>query len=232
MKPGKLLIMVLVFVLGTAVAAPANTLHTPWQSCHQEQALYQILRAWGFSLDSEALQHATPLETLPAGSYVIKHYASDLDRSQSLGIYPSTATSPGHGARAPVDAIQLLTARHSGNWECQIAFAETSDFAFYDAIKKPTTLLTTQNQNSTSRHHHPSGGLIFDLGELNPLYAGQYIIAFEDGRKCHPCGNLNYNDLVVHVCSAPLPATLPLLGGGLLGLLIRRWRQKLFASAA
>jgi hypothetical protein len=126
----------------------------------------------------------------------------------------------------------LLTAPKSGNWACDLAFSETSDFAFFDAIKKPATLLTTQNRNSTSRRYHPSGGLIFDLGEINPLYAGQYIIAFEDGRRCHPWGKLDYHDLVVHVCSAPLPATLPLVGGGLLGLLIRRWRRKLFTPAA
>jgi hypothetical protein len=75
-----------------------------------------------------------------------------------------------------------------------------------------------------------------DLGEINPLYAGQYIIAFEDGRKGHACGKLDYYDLVVHVGSdplpAPLPATLPLVGGGLLGLLIRRWRRQRFTAAA
>ncbi len=226
MQSGKLLIMVLTLLLGPAVAAPAVSLHTPWQSCQPEQTLYQIISAWGLTVDCHGLQYATPLETLPAGTYVIKDYASDLDASQLLGIYPSADKPPGHGPRLPADAIPLLTAPQSGNWACDLGFSETSDFAFFDAIKKPATLLTTQYQNSTSRGRHPSSGLIFDLGEIDPLYAGQYIVAFEDDRKGPSGGKLDYNDLVVHVCSVPLPPTLALVGSGLLGLLIRRWRWK------
>ncbi len=230
MQPGKLLIMVLTLLLGTAAAAPAVSLHTPWPSCQPELNLYQIIRGWGLTVDLDGLKRATPLETLPAGTYVIKDYASDLNASQSLGIYPAARPLRGHGPRLPADALPLLTAPQSGNWACDLGFAETSDFAFFDAIKPPAALLTTQNQNSEPGHHHPAGGLILDLGEINPLYAGEYIIAFEADRKAHSYAKLDYNDLVVHVYSAPLPATLPLVGLGLLGLLIRRW-WKLFNPA-
>ena len=71
MKPGNLLLMVLVLLLGMAVAAPAVTIHAPWKAGPHEANLYQILAAWGFPVDNNTLQHATPLESLPAGTYSI-----------------------------------------------------------------------------------------------------------------------------------------------------------------
>jgi len=237
MKPGKVLLMVLVLLLGMAAPAPAVTIQTPWKSGPKEENLYHIITAWGFPVDNETLQHATPLESLPAGAYVIKRYASDRGKSQLLGIYPWAMTPPDRGDQPPADGIQLLNPKKPGNWECDVAFTETADFVFFEVTKKKTILLTTQNQNSASSPYHQSSGLIFDLGEINPLYGGQYIIAFEEGRNRHPFGDLDYNDLVIHVSRlddgihAPLPGTLPLVGGGLLGLLILRFCQRRFASA-
>ena len=88
MKPGNLLLMVLVLVLATAVAAPAITLHTPWEFGPQEENLAQIIRAWGFSVDNNALRHAMPLESLPPGDYSIDHYALD----------PGTVPAPGYAS--------------------------------------------------------------------------------------------------------------------------------------
>jgi hypothetical protein len=231
MKPGNLLVIVLVLLLGMAVAAPAVTIQTPWKSGPKEENLYHIITAWGFPVDNETLQHATPLESLPAGAYVIKHYARDRGKSQLLGIYPWAMTPPGRGDQPPADGIQLLNPKKPGNWECDVAFTAILDFGFFDAAKKRTILQTTQNQNSASSPYRQSSGLIFDLGEINPLYGGQYIIAFEEGRNRHPFGDLDYKDLVVHVEAMPLPGTLPLVGGGLLCLLILRFCQRRFASA-
>ncbi|OGR29410.1 MAG: hypothetical protein A2139_07095 [Desulfobacca sp. RBG_16_60_12] len=238
MKPGNLLLMVLIVVLATAVAAPAITLHTPWEFGHREESLAQIISAWGFPVDNNALRHAIPLESLSAGDYSIDHYAVDPGKSRPRGMHPPVITLPGRGHQPDADGIRLLIPKKSGSWECDLAFTETADFGFFETANRTTILLTTQNHPSATKPFHQSGGLIFDLGEINPLYAGQYIIAFEEGRNHHPWCSLDYNDLVVHVHRLnqgdpmPLPGTLPLLGGGLLTLVLFRFCQRRFASAA
>jgi len=233
MKPGNLLFMVLVLLLGMAVAVPAVTIHTP-EFGQKEENLSQIISAWGFPIDINTLRHATPLESLPAGSYSISHYAIDLGKPQ---IYHSALGPQGRGHQHPADGIQWLLPRKAVSRACDLAFTETSDFGFFEATERKTILLTTQNQNSASSHYHRSSGLIFDLGEIDPLYYGQYIIAFEEGRNRHPFGRLDYNDLVIHVHrldadnQVPLPGTLPLVGGGLLCLMILTCYRRRLVSA-
>ena len=236
MKPDNLPLMVLVLLLGTAVAAPAVTIHTPWGFGPQEKDLAPIISDWGFPIDNNALQHTAPLESLPAGRYSISHYALVPGEAQPRGTSPLAITLPGRGGQPPADGIRLLIPQKSGNWECDLAFTATSDFGFFEATKRKTILLTTQNPDSATKPSHPRCGLIFDLGEINPLYAGQYIIAFEEGGNRHPFGDLGHKDLVIHVSRLddgnhlPLPGTLPLVGGGLLCLLILRFCQRRFAS--
>jgi hypothetical protein len=213
-----LLLMVLGLFLGMVVAAPAVTIQTPISYEHKEANLYQIITAWGFPVDNDALQQATPLESLPPGAYSLNTYAGYSNTSQYLGTYSLEATAPDRHGQPPAGSLSLHISRKSGNWDADITFSESSDFGFFDDIKKTTTLLTTQNQNSTLNPYRQSSGLIFDLGEIDPQYAGRYIIAFENGRRHNPYKDLAYNDLVMQVARVPLPGTLPLVAGGLLGL--------------
>jgi hypothetical protein len=229
MKTGNLLPQVLVLLLGMAMAAPAVTIQTPWRSGHKGENLYQIITAWGFPLDNDALQRATPLESLPAGHYSIDHYAQYTGKSELLGIYPLAITSPGRDDPPLAGAIPLLMPKKAGSWACDITFSATSDFGFFDDTKRKNIFLTTQNQNSAASPYYQSSGLIFDLGGINPLYGGHYIIAFEEGRKRDPFRDLDYNDLVVHVDLVPLPGTLPLMGGGLLFLWMIGFYQRRLA---
>jgi hypothetical protein len=150
MKTGNLLPLVLALLLGLAVAAPAVTIQTPWRSDHKEENLYQIITAWGFPVDNDALQRATPLESLPAGYYVIDHYAQYGGKSELLGIYPLALTPPDHGDPPPAGAIPLLVLKKSGDWTCDLTFSASSDFGFFDDTPRKDTFLTTQNQNSAA----------------------------------------------------------------------------------
>jgi hypothetical protein len=130
MKPGNLLLMVLVLLLGTAVAAPAVTLHTPWGFEAQEQYLSQIISDWGFAVDNNALQHTTPLEILPAGLYSIGHYAIDPGKAQPRSTYPLAIMLPGRGGQLPADGIRLLIPQKSGNWECDLPLPQPRILVF------------------------------------------------------------------------------------------------------
>ena len=210
--------MVLGLMWGMVGTAPAITIETSWLAEWQGANLYQIITAWGFPVDNEALEQATPLAVLPGGYYDILHYASYTIRSQLLGIYPAAVSPPGHFQDPGPGALTLLQPEMFGQWACDLSFSSRCDFGFFDDTAWEYILLTTQNQNLTDGCEGQSSGLIFDLGEFNPQYAGQYIIAFDDWRWFTGWTNLDYNDLVVHIAEMPLPGTLPLVGGGLLGL--------------
>jgi hypothetical protein len=237
MKPGNLLLIILVLLLSTAAAAPAVTIDPPRGVWQKEENLFQIISAWGFSVDINILKHATPLESLPAGTYSISHYAIELGKPQPKRIYPSAPALPGWSDQPSADGFQFFIPKEPGNWDCDMTFTQASDFGFFAATKKKTIFLTTQNQDSASSQAHWFGGLIFDLGDINPLYAGQYIIAFEAGRNPHPFGHLDYNNLMIHLQrldngnQVPLLGTLPLLASGLLCLMILWCYRRRFASA-
>jgi hypothetical protein len=236
MKPRGLLFMGLVLVLGTAVAAPATTVHTPRHFGPRPENLAQIIRDWDFLVDDNALRQALVLESLPPGDYAINHYAVDPVRSRSRGHHPPIIPLPGHGHHPAADGIRLLIPQYSGSWACDLTFTALSNFGFFEAAHGSTYLLSTQPYPATVPPFHLSGGLIFDLGEMNSLYAGQYIIAFETGGHHHFRCGLDYDDLVIHLsrldppAPAPLPGALPLLGGGLVSLVIFRVVQRRYSS--
>jgi hypothetical protein len=219
-----LLFMVLWFFLGMVAAAPAVTIETPTRYEHKEANLYQIITAWGFAVDNSALKQATPLESLPPGTYSLNTYVSYSNKSQYLGTYSLEAAPLDSCNQPPDGSLSLLIPKKSGNREVGLIFSETADFGFFDEINQTTILLTTQNSNSALNPYYQSSGLIFDLGEINPQYSGHYIIAFENGGRHNPYKDLAYNDLVIQVALVPLPGTLPLLVGGLLGLWMLRRR--------
>jgi hypothetical protein len=237
MKPGKLLLMVLILLLGMAVAAPAVTIHSPLKAGLNQANLYQILASWGVSVDNHTLQPADLLESLPAGTYSLSYYALDLDKLRVRGMYHWTPEHPWRNDLPPADGSQWFILKKPGNEADDITFTETSDFGFYGTTKQKTILLTTQDPNSASSHHHWSNGLIFDLGEIDPLYAGHYLIAFEAKGNHHQLWSLDGNFLVIqvqrldNVSRVPLPGTLPLVGGGLLCLVIFRRYHRRFAAA-
>jgi hypothetical protein len=234
MKPGKFLLMVLVWLLGLAVAAPAVTLHAPGKADSQEANLCEILAAWGFSLDDQTLQSAIPLESLPPGTYSMHYYALGLNKPWPQDSYLLTPKPPGRNDQPSAHGSHLLIPKQPGNWEADITFTETSDFDFFAAAKKKTFLLTT---HSAASPKHRTSGLIFDLGEINPLYAGQYLIAFQAGKNHPHLLSLDKNSLVIqvqrqdNVSALPLPGTLPLVGSGLLGLVILWGYQRRFAAS-
>ena len=66
------------------------------------------------------------------------------------------------------------------------------------------------------------------MGSINAAYAGDYLVAFEDGDSHQPLNDMDYNDLVfvVQANAVPIPPSVILLGSGLLGLVgLRRLRK-------
>jgi hypothetical protein len=232
MKTGKLLFMVLVLLLGTAVAASAVTIHSPWGVGHHEENLYQDHGAWDFSADNHPSRHAPPLESLSADTFSIHHYALNLGEPRHRGMHHWPQWIPERHHRFHDDGFHRFAPEHSRNWGWDRTFREASHFGFFEAFR----FLATRDHDSAPSHHHWANGSISDLGELNLLYLGQYLIAFEPGNHLNFRG-LDGNFLVVQVyrldnaSSVPLPGTLPLLAGGLACLGILRSYKRRFTSA-
>lgn len=235
MKTGKLLLMVLVLLLGTAVGASAVTIHSPWGVGHHEENLYQNHGACSLSADNHPSRHATPLESLSSDTFSSHHYALNLGEPRHRGMNHWPRWIPERHYRFHDDGFHRFAPQYSGNWGCDRPFREASHSGFFEASR----FMASRDHHSASSHQHWANSSIFDLGELNLLYLGQYLLAFE------PQGNhLNFRWLdgdflvVVQVfrldnvspSPVPLPATLPLLGGGLACLGILRSYRRRFTS--
>jgi hypothetical protein len=196
-----------IMVLGLALSAQAT--QTINATSGGEVNLWTIINGWtGLSLTQADLQNATVLQTLGAGSYDVINYAKYASFTQKLDV--------------PSGTLLTLVAG-SGNSAANIPFSEGSTFGFTDTAAGTLTL-TTQNQNGSGQ----SNGFIFSLGQFGANYAGQYIVAFEDGGNSsrRTYGDKDYNDMVARVSSVPVPPSAILLGSGLLGLVgLRRCRK-------
>ena len=233
MKTGKLFLMILAVLLGMAVAAPAITLHSPCTAGPHEADLYQNHAAWGFSTDNHPSRHATPWESLSADTFSMHHYALNLRGPRSRGMHHWPQWIPERHFRSHDHGFHWFTPRQSRNWGWDRTSREASHFGFFEAFQPRHTFLNTPHHNSPPSHHHWADSLISALGELNPLYVGEYLITFEPGGNNFNFGCLGGNFLVVKVyrldnaSPVPLPGTLPLLGGGLAGLgILRSYRRR------
>jgi hypothetical protein len=171
-----------------------------------EANLWDIINGWTtLTLSQNDLQNATVLETLPDGSYTLLNWAKASAFSQTLDV-PSQ------------NLLNLPTSPTNQSGFSGTTFIEPASFGFSDT---PDGLAakTTQNQNGVGNQ---SSGFIFDLGQFDAAYAGQYIVAFEDGSDSQPYGDSDYNDMVAQV--VPVPPSVLLLSSGLLGLVA--WRRR------
>ena len=135
MKTGKLLLMVLVLLLGTAVAASAVTIHSPWGIGHHEENLYQNHGAWDFSADNHPSRHATPLESLSADTFSLHHYALNLGEPRHRGMHHWPRWIPERHDRFHADGFHRFAPEHSRNWGWDRTFREASHFGFFEASR-------------------------------------------------------------------------------------------------
>ncbi len=218
MKKLVILALAAIMVMGLALSVQASqTINTPWApdtGDASELNLYTIINGWtGLALTNAQLQSATVLPTLNAGSYTLLNYAGYSAFSQTLEV--------------PSGTLETVAAGANVNLPVNVPFSEgaTAIFGFSDNANGGALHLTTQNQNGSGQ----SNGFIFDLSQFSSTFAGQYIVAFEDGAGT-PYGDSDYNDMVGRVSTVPLPPSALLMGSGLFGMGLLGWRRRFSAK--
>lgn len=218
--------MLLAMALVLTGALSAQAVPTISDPANGETHLYQIfansLFNGGSFVSSQAIANSVPIvETFGGGLlFKVTAYATFAGFTQNPGAYfsgspgPLQYFSPAFTNAFPADADGI----YAINWSTMSytngvigLFDNTSG----GGIKY--TELAANNGGALGQ----SNGLIFKISN------NHYIVAFEDGAAVNSLGDKDYNDLVLNVTTAtPLPASVVLLGSGLLGLIgFRRSRK-------
>ena len=232
-KPQGVLALVAAMAL-LAAPAMATLVEDPWDpgSASDELNLYEIVNAlYGTSFASSAAmlsaQVAAPLDEVFSGGRSIvatAHYASYVE---TFGWYQYT------GMGDPTTLMELFSVETEGLGNLASAsISPVGDYGFYaQAGPADEPDLYTWFSESDENPHGEDHLVLYDLGLLvSSEYDGSYLMAWEDMPTC--MSDQDYQDLVIELNPGgdppgvvPEPSSIMLLGLGVAGILVRRFRS-------
>jgi hypothetical protein len=201
-------VMLALLLCFTATAQALTTINSTGDPSYSNSSLWEIINSWtsaGF-VNQTALQSATTLSTIPAGSYIIVDWAGYAGFGQEFGEFDATGSVPAKGS----DFIVSVTGGFNSNVKgTSFPFSQTKAIAFFDYADGYSYAITTNGSSTNGK------ALIFDFTSSG--YG--YVIAFEDGNN-NGLGDQDYNDFVARVIpsAVPIPGGLLLLGCGFVRL--------------
>jgi len=234
MKKAQGVLALIAVVVLLAAPAMATLVEDPWDagSATDELNLYEIVNAlYGTSYASSAgmlsAQVAAPLDEVFSGGHSIvatAHYASYVE---TFGWYQYT------GAGDPTNLVELFSVEADGLGNLASAsISPVGDYGFYDQAgpaDEPDlyTWFSESDENPYGEDHL----VLYDLGLLvGTDYDGSYLMAWEDMPAS--MNDQDFQDLVIELNPGgdppgvvPEPSTMMLLGLGVAGILVRRFRS-------
>ena len=217
MKALALAVMILVLAVSPAMATVIQDSFNP----ASEPDLWEIYNALGYGpvgSDSNLILQVSPDEVwsmLATGQFVATvHYAGN---TETLGFYQPTG--------APSTLTPILTVLPSDGLVSALVPAISGSFGFY---------LTSTGYNGTQTWYSES---VLNSGSQDHMVALEtydpniILLAWEDlslfGSGSDPNFDSDYNDLVVTFSRIiPEPTSMALLGLGLAGMIVHRFRSK------